>query len=100
MREISNVISLANKAGMVKSGTDTVISEIQAGHAKIVILASDASENAKKLFRDKCSYYQVPLEILLSREQISAALGKERSVVCILSDGFKNLLMKKIGEMK
>lgn len=101
MNEVLNALSLAQKAGMVKTGSDTVLTEIKQGHAKLVIVAGDASDHTKKTFLNKCSFYHVDVQILADKDSLSRALGKEqRTVVCILSDGFKDLLLKKIGELK
>jgi len=55
----SGMIGLARRAGKLIWGEDTVLEAIRSGKAQLVLIAGDASDNTKKLFNDKCSYYRV-----------------------------------------
>ena len=58
---IAGMLGLAKKAGRLVSGEEMVIDSVRSGKAGLVIVATDASANTKKLFHDKCSYYHVPI---------------------------------------
>ena len=47
------------------------------GSAMLVIVAEDASANTKKLFHDKCSYYEVPVYEYGTKEELGWAIGRD-----------------------
>ncbi|TVP92585.1 YlxQ-related RNA-binding protein [Alkalibacterium sp.] len=89
-----NLIGMAQRAGQLTSGESLVLKAIRSGQAKLVVLASDASDNARKQFLNKCEYYDVVIDTSFSREEISHALGKERTVCALLDKGFVHSLQK------
>ena len=50
-QKIYSYIGLAMRAGQVVSGDDTTLKELKKGKISLVIVADDASENTKKLFK-------------------------------------------------
>ena len=74
--KILNLIGLAMKAGKAVSGEFSVEKCIKSGKAKLLIMAEDASDNSKKKFTDKCNYYNVPVIIYSTKEDLGRALGK------------------------
>ena len=89
-----NLLGMATRAGKLITGDSFSLSEIQSQRAKIVLLASDASDNTRKKFLDKCLYYNIPISSLFTTEEISQAIGKNRTV-CVLSDpGFSAKLQE------
>lgn len=94
-----SLLGLATKAGKIASGEFQTENAVKDGTAQLVLVASDASDNTKKLFRDKCSYYGVPVYIYGNKETLGAAIGKEfRASVAILEEGFAKAVQKKIIE--
>ena len=59
---------------------------IQEGRAFLVIVAEDASENTKKKFLNKCSYYHIPCEIAFDSERLGAQIGKQQRTVLAVTD--------------
>ena len=47
-----SLISLATKAGKTKSGEFATEKEVKTGYAYLVIVATDASDNTKKKFKN------------------------------------------------
>ena len=93
-----NNLGLAMRAGKLTAGDSNVLDAIRSGEAKLVLIASDASDNARKKYTDKCSHYQIPLLLCGSREELGAAIGKEERVVLAVTDaGFAGLLSKAHG---
>ena len=89
-----NLLGLAQRAGKLISGESLVLQSIRSKKAKMVCIASDASDNATKQFLNKCEYYDVPLTTALTREELSHALGKDRTVCALMDDGFMHSLQK------
>ena len=98
-KKMLSLVGLAAKAGRIASGEFQTETAVKDGTAKFVLVAEDASENTKKLFRDKCSFYRVPLCIIGTKEELGAAIGKEyRASVAVLDEGFAKAVQKKIDE--
>ena len=94
--KIYQMIALCQKARKLVAGEFAAKQAVVKQAALLVIIATDASENTKKLFRDKCSYRNIPCVEWGNKEQLGKMLGKEiRAVVCIVDAGFA----KKIIEM-
>ena len=94
----NNVLSLL---GLAARGRNLVSGELQTeksvkdGSAMLVIVAEDASANTKKLFTDKCSYYQVPVYQYGTKETLGRAIGKDlRSSLAITNAGLSESIMK------
>ncbi|WP_438448263.1 YlxQ family RNA-binding protein [Gorillibacterium sp. sgz5001074] len=86
-----STLGLAMRAGKIVTGDDTVMKAVRSGEAKLVLLASDAAANAQKKYRDKCSFYNVPLIEQGSRFELGSAIGKvERVVLAVTDAGFAN----------
>ena len=77
-----SLISLAMKAGRCASGEMMTESEVKSGRARLVIVASDASDNTKKKFQDTLGH----------------AMGKEfRASLAILDEGFADGIQKELN---
>jgi ribosomal protein L7Ae-like RNA K-turn-binding protein len=93
-QKVLNLLGLAQRAGKLKTGEEQVVSTIQNSQAKIVFVASDASENTKKKIQDKSSYYAVHLNTHFTTQELSHALGKPRKVVAVLDNGFAKKMIE------
>lgn len=99
VNKIHSLLGLATRGRNLTSGESQVLDAIRSGEALLVIVSEDASDNTKKLFTDKCSYYEVPLKIWGTREGIGHAIGKElRASVAVLEPGFADKLTKLMEE--
>ena len=92
--KVLSMLGLAAKAGKVASGEFSTEKEVKSGNACLVIVAEDASDNTKKLFRNMCKYYEVPMEICATKEELGKAY---RASICILDEGFAKSIVKKIS---
>ena len=93
--KVLSLIGLAMKAGRCTSGEMMTESETKSGRARLVIIASDASENTKKKFRDMCKFYEVPIYIYGDKDTLGHAMGKEfRASLAILDEGFADGILK------
>lgn len=90
-----SMIGLAKRAGKLVSGEFSTEQTVKNGSARLVIVAGDASDNTKKLFSDKCTYYKVPIIITKDKEKLGQAIGKEfRASVGILDESFAKAIIK------
>ena len=95
--KILSLIGLAMKAGRCASGEMMTETETKSGRAKLVIVASDASENTKKKFRDMCEFYKVPIYFYGDKDTLGHAMGKEfRASLAILDNGFADGIQKEL----
>ncbi|WP_220476642.1 L7Ae/L30e/S12e/Gadd45 family ribosomal protein [Limosilactobacillus fastidiosus] len=85
---ILNLLGLARRAKQIQSGEGSVLKSIQTGKAQFVFLAKDAGSATIKKFTDKCTFYQVPLCELFTKQQLSQAIGQSRTVICVTQSGF------------
>ena len=68
---------------------------VKAGSAMLVIVAEDASENTKKLFYDKCSFYGVRVFSYGTKEELGKAIGRQqRSSLAVTDDGLAQAIEK------
>ena len=89
-----NLLGLALRARSLESGSPTVMGAIRSKNAKLVIIAEDASSNTKKQFLNKCDFYEIPSYVIFSKDEISQALGKERTVCAFTDNGFAQSFKK------
>lgn len=95
------MLSIAAKAGKVTSGGFMVEASIQKGTAYLVIIALDASDNTKKKFIDKCTYYDIPYRICTDGESLGKSIGKqERKVVAVTNQGLAASVLSKLDISK
>jgi ribosomal protein L7Ae-like RNA K-turn-binding protein len=94
-KKILNLLGLAQKSRNLSSGSFMTERTVKSGKAKLVIVSDDAAENTKKLFRNKCEFYQVPFYIYGNSEELGHAMGKEARVSLAVTDaGFAGALRK------
>lgn len=91
------MIGLATRARKIVSGEFSTEKAVKTRSAFLVLVAEDASDNTKKLFQDKCAYYEVPVRIFGTKAELGAAMGKElRASVAITDLNFATQIMKHI----
>lgn len=93
--KIYSLLGLAMKAGSVASGEFMTEKAVKSHRASLVIVGDDASDNTKKMFRNMCEFYEVPVYFYGTKEEIGHALGKEmRASAAVTDQGFAESLMK------
>ncbi len=101
MNKVLSFLGLACRAGAVVSGEYATEKAVKSGKAKLCIVASDASDNTRKLFNDKCSYYEVPIIELGTKDELGKAIGKDyRASAAVTDSSFAEGLIKKYEELK
>lgn len=93
--KIYSYLGLATRAGKIVSGDDSTLLELKRGNVKLVIVATDASNNTKKLFKDKSSYRNISYVYFSTKLQLGLSIGKApRAVVGVKDEGFANKIIE------
>lgn len=93
MDKMWNLIGLAMRARKVISG-DGLLDAVRNKKVSLVLLASDASENTKKRYSDKCKFYGIDLIEVEDSVKMNRAIGKvNRMAIGIQDEGFKKSIL-------
>jgi ribosomal protein L7Ae-like RNA K-turn-binding protein len=92
--KILNLLGLANRAGFIVTGEESVELALSRQKLKIVFVANDASSRTVDKFVKKCYFYKVVCSLDFSSEELSSALGKFRKIVGLTDQGFYVALEK------
>lgn len=85
-KKVFSYIGLATKSGKIASGEFSTEKAVKEGKAWLVLVASDASNNTKKMFTNMCTYYQVPIYFFGEKTELGHAMGKEYRASLALTD--------------
>jgi ribosomal protein L7Ae-like RNA K-turn-binding protein len=96
-----SLLGLAARAGKIASGEFSVEKAVKSGKAYLVVIAEDASDNTKKMFRNMCEYRDVPLYYYSDKETLGHAIGKQfRVSLACLEPGFAKAVIEQITALK
>lgn len=97
--KVLSLLGLSARAGKLASGEYSAETAVKSGKAALVLVAEDASANTKKLFHDKCSFYEVPIYEFGTKEVLGHAIGKElRASVAVLDEGLANAVISHLED--
>lgn len=97
---VLSLLGLATRASAVESGEFLTEKAVKNGKARLVIVGEDASENTRKLFRNMCAFYHVPLFFYATKEELGHAMGKElRASLAVTDAGFAKSLISQLEDM-
>ena len=94
-------LGLMRRANALHAGENNTGEAVRAGKAKLLLLASDASDNARKRAEGfvggrSCLLLPVPF----TKEELGAALGYGPCAMAAVTDlGFANALIKRLQEL-
>lgn len=96
MNKLFSLLGLCMKAGKLVSGEFLVEKAIKDGSAKLIIIATDASDNTKKKFLDMTNYRNINLILIGDKVSLGNAIGKDiRASIGICDEGFSKSIMDK-----
>ena len=99
MNKIFSMIGMATKAGKVVSGEFATEKAVKTGKAFLVIVSEAASDNTKKMFRNTCTFYKVPMYAYGTKEELGHSMGKEfRASLAVTEEGFAKSIEKRLKE--
>ncbi|MDD3185419.1 MAG: ribosomal L7Ae/L30e/S12e/Gadd45 family protein [Anaerostipes sp.] len=95
--KVLSLLGLATRSRHLVSGEFSVEASVKAGKGKLVIVAKDASDNAKKQYTNMCNFYKVPLYFYSQKDELGHAIGKDfRVAVAVEDEGFANSIRTKL----
>ena len=98
-QRITNLLSMAQRAGRIVSGAFAVEQAVKKQQAVLVLLAEDAAEESKKNFITLADKFAIPYAYCLDRETLGRCLGKDFRAVAALTDaGFARKLSQLMEE--
>jgi ribosomal protein L7Ae-like RNA K-turn-binding protein len=93
--KILSYVGLATRSRNCVGGEFSTEKAIKEKKARLVIVATDASDNTKKNFNDSCTFYKVPIIIYGTKEELGKATGNQiRASVAVLDEGFADSILK------
>lgn len=97
MDKILNLISIATKAGKVKTGEFLTTKTLQEGYGDLVIIATDTSEKSTRRLTGIAENYECKSVIYGTKADLGRYTGKtEKSVICITDKGLADAILKKL----
>ena len=91
-QRLRGMLGFAMRAGKVVIGTDAVCTAMRTKNPpKIVVVASDVSENTLKKISTKCEFYNIKsVQLNIGADELGDLLGKTYSpaALAITDDGF------------
>lgn len=95
--KILSLIGLATRAGKTVSGEFSTEKAVKSGKAYVVMVADEASDNTKKKFQNMCTYYEVPIYLYGTKEQLGKAMGREfRASLAVTDPNLSEAIMKEL----
>lgn len=95
--KVFSYIGLATKAGKIATGEFLTEKSVKEKKAYVVIVATDASDNTKKMFANMCTYYKVPIYFYGLKEELGHATGKQfRASLALLDRGLADAMQKQL----
>lgn len=95
--KVLSMLGIAARGRNVVSGEFMTEKAVKSFQACLVIVATDASDNTKKMFRDMCAFYEVPIYEFGSKEELAHAIGKEmRASLAVTDEGIAKSIIQKL----
>ncbi|MBQ6441768.1 MAG: ribosomal L7Ae/L30e/S12e/Gadd45 family protein [Lachnospiraceae bacterium] len=96
---VLSALSLAAKAGKIKSGEFQTETAVKDGSAQCVLLARDASENTRKKFHDACAYAGIPVAEYGDRAMLGHCIGRDyRASIAVTDPSFAQMIRKALSD--
>ena len=99
MEKVLSLLGLMKKAGAIACGEDNSIEAVREGKGKLLVLASDASDTARRRADSLCSGRKlIKLELRCTKAELAWALGMSSCSMAAICDlGFAAALVKELG---
>lgn len=95
-----SLLGLMRRANALAIGEDSTGEAVHAGKARLLLIAQDASDNARRRAMGYLTGRSaIPVELPYTKEEISAAVGAGGCSMAAVTDmGFANALMELLSE--
>lgn len=95
--KVLQLLGLAMKANKIVAGTDQILNGLTSHELKMVFLANDVSENTFDKINRKCYFYQIPICVKFTAQELSHAIGKSgRKIIGITDNNFYQAIMNEL----
>lgn len=89
MKRLFSLLGFAQRAGKLVSGETAVEQVLRRGKARMLLLATDASESTIGKLTGQAEKRSVPVHRIATREQIGEAIGRSpRASVAVVDEQF------------
>lgn len=85
-KNFKSLLGLCYKAGFVVVGEESCEKALRNKIAKLVIVATDASDNTKNKFSKKTFFYKVDFFIYGTIDELSCCIGKNNRVSYVITE--------------
>ena len=91
------MLGIAAKSGHVGSGEFSTEKAVNTGHAYLGIVSEEASFNTNKMFTNMTDFYEVPMYVFGTKEELGRCIGKEfRASLAITDENLANAVEAKL----
>lgn len=95
------MLGIAAKSGNVVSGEFSTEKAVKTGQAYLVIVSEEASDNTNKMFTNMTDFYEVPMYVFGTKEELGRCIGKEfRASLAITDENLANAVESKLKNVK
>jgi len=95
------MLGIAAKSGNVVSGEFSTEKAVKTGHAFLVIVSEEASANTNKMFTNMTDFYEVPMYVFGTKEELGRCIGKEfRASLAITDENLASAVEAKLKACK
>ena len=95
------MLGIAAKSGSVVSGEFSTEKAVKTGHAYLVIVSEEASANTNKMFTNMTDFYEVPMYVFGTKEELGRCIGKEfRASLAITDENLAKAVENKLKACK
>lgn len=99
-KKLYSMLGLAARGRRVASGEFMTEKAVKEGRAFLCIVAEDASDNTKKMFRNMCAYYNVPFCCFSDKDTLGHWIGKGfRACLAVVDEGMAAAVGKHLGTL-
>ena len=99
--KVFQMLGIAAKSGNVVSGEFSTEKAVKTGHAYLVIVSEEASANTNKMFTNMTDFYEVPMYVFGTKEELGRCIGKEfRASLAITDENLANAVENKLKACK
>ena len=98
---VLSMLGIAAKSGNVQSGEFSTEKAVKSYRAYLVIVSEEASENTRKKFTNMTDFYQVPMYVFGTKDELGSSIGKEfRASLAITHENLAKAVMQKLADYK
>ena len=86
MRQVYNLIGIAQRAGKISSGMEAVRESLAKKRAYILVMSEDIADNTKEILLHSCKKGSIPCLIMGDRFKLGGSIGKAARVALTVDD--------------